>query len=58
LAHEIWRRASHEQFDQLLDAAHGETNEARRKQMYADMQVLAYEGCGVGIPMFIHSLDR
>ncbi len=46
-----------EQFDQLLDAARGETNEAKRKQMYADMQVMVYEGCGVGIPMFIHSLD-
>ena len=46
-----------EQFDQLLEAARGETNEARRKQMYADMQVLAHENCGVGIPMFIHSLD-
>ncbi len=28
-----------EKFDQLLDAARGETNEAKRKQMYADMQV-------------------
>jgi peptide/nickel transport system substrate-binding protein len=46
-----------EKFDQLLDAARGETNEAKRKQMYADMQVLVYEQCGVGIPMFIHSLD-
>ncbi len=46
-----------EKFDQLLEAARGETNEAKRKQMYADMQVLAHEQCGVGIPMFIHSLD-
>jgi peptide/nickel transport system substrate-binding protein len=46
-----------EKFDQLLEAARGETNEAKRKQMYADMQVLVHEGCGVGIPMFIHSLD-
>ena len=46
-----------EKFDQLLEAARGETNEAKRKQMYADMQVMVHEGCGVGIPMFIHSLD-
>ena len=46
-----------EQFDQLLDTARGETNEAKRKQMYGDMQVMAHEQCGVGIPMFIHSID-
>ncbi len=46
-----------EQFDQLLDAARGETNEAKRKQMYGDMQVMTHEQCGVGIPMFIHSID-
>ena len=46
-----------EKFDQLLDAARGETDEAKRKQMYADMQVLVHDQCGVGIPMFIHSLD-
>ncbi len=46
-----------DQFDQLLDAARAETNEAKRKQMYADMQVMVHEQCGVGIPMFIHSID-
>ena len=46
-----------EKFDQLLEVARGETDEAKRKQMYADMQVMVHEGCGVGIPMFIHSLD-
>ena len=25
--------------------------------MYADMQVLVHENCGVGIPIFNHSLD-
>jgi peptide/nickel transport system substrate-binding protein len=49
-----WKNA---QFDQLLDAARGQTDEAKRKQMYADMQVMVHEQCGVGIPMFIHSLD-
>ncbi len=46
-----------EQFDQLLVAARGETNEAKRKQMYADMQVLVNEHGGIGIPMFNNSLD-
>jgi len=46
-----------EKFDQLLDLARGETNEAKRKQMYGDMQVLVNENCGVGIPIFNHSLD-
>ena len=49
-----WRN---EKFDQLLEAARGEMNDAKRKQMYADMQVLVHENCGVGIPIFNHSLD-
>ncbi|PAU54333.1 ABC transporter substrate-binding protein [Pseudomonas indica] len=46
-----------EQFDQLLQAARGETDEAKRKQMYADMQVLVHEHCGIGISQFNSSLD-
>ncbi len=46
-----------EKFDQLLELARGETNDAKRRQMYADMQVMVHEGCGVGIPIFNHSLD-
>ncbi|NIA57686.1 ABC transporter substrate-binding protein [Massilia sp. TW-1] len=46
-----------EQFDQLLALARGETDEGKRKQMYADMQVLVHDQCGVGIPIFNHSLD-
>ncbi|MCG4454420.1 ABC transporter substrate-binding protein [Pseudomonas sp. MMS21-TM103] len=46
-----------EQFDQLLVAARGETDDAKRKQMYADMQVLVHEHCGIGIPHFNSSLD-
>lgn len=46
-----------EKFDQLLVAARGETDEAKRKQMYADMQVLVHEHCGVGIPIFNSSID-
>ncbi len=44
-------------FDQLLLAARGEVDEARRKQIYGDMQVLVHEKCGVGIPVFISLLD-
>jgi peptide/nickel transport system substrate-binding protein len=46
-----------EQFDQLLILARAETDEAKRKQLYADMQVLVHEKCGVGIPVFITNLE-
>ena len=46
-----------EQFDQLLLAARGEADEAKRKQMYGDMQVLVHEKGGVGIPVFISLID-
>lgn len=49
-----WKNA---QFDQLLLAARAETDETKRKQMYADMQVLVHEHCGIGIPQFNASLD-
>jgi peptide/nickel transport system substrate-binding protein len=44
-------------FDQLLLAARAETDEAKRKQMYADMQVMIHEGSGIGIPVFQNLLD-
>jgi peptide/nickel transport system substrate-binding protein len=46
-----------EQFDQLLVLARAETDLARRKQYYADMQVLVHEKCGIGIPVFITNLE-
>jgi peptide/nickel transport system substrate-binding protein len=46
-----------DKFDQLLIAARAETDEARRKQMYTDMQVLIHENSGIGIPVFINGLD-
>jgi peptide/nickel transport system substrate-binding protein len=46
-----------EKFDQLLVAARSETDEAKRKQMYADMQVMVSEQGGIGIPMFLSLLD-
>lgn len=49
-----WRN---ERFDQLLLAARGEADEAKRRQMYVDMQVLIHEHGGVGIPLFIDFID-
>ncbi len=49
-----WRKP---QFDQLLLAARGETDEAKRRQMYADMQVMIHNESGIGIPLFSSMLD-
>lgn len=46
-----------EKFDQLLVAARAETDEAKRKQLYGDMQVLVHEKCGIGLPVFINIID-
>jgi len=46
-----------EKFDQMLIAARAETDEAKRRQMYTDMQVMIHESSGVGIPVFINGLD-
>ncbi|KAF1021488.1 MAG: Heme-binding protein A [Paracidovorax wautersii] len=45
------------QFDQLLLAARAETDLARRTQMYADMQTLIHGEAGIGIPLFLASID-
>lgn len=49
-----WRN---ERFDQLLGAARAELDEAKRRQMYADMQTLVHEQCGLGIPLFSNFND-
>jgi peptide/nickel transport system substrate-binding protein len=49
-----WKDA---RFDQLLLAARGEADEARRKQIYGDMQTLVHDRGGVAIPVFISNLD-
>lgn len=46
-----------DKFDQLLLAARAETDEAKRRQMYTDMQVMVHETAGTGIPVFINGLD-
>lgn len=54
-----WNEAGwkNEKFDQLLVAARGETDQAKRAQMYGDLQVMVHNDGGIGIPMFISSLD-
>jgi peptide/nickel transport system substrate-binding protein len=46
-----------DRFDQLLLAARGETDEARRARMYADLQAMVHQESGVGIPYFMASID-
>ncbi|WP_027802168.1 ABC transporter substrate-binding protein [Paraburkholderia dilworthii] len=44
-------------FDQLLLSARAETDDAKRKQMYGEMQSLVTDEGGIGIPSFISLLD-
>jgi peptide/nickel transport system substrate-binding protein len=37
--------------------ARGETDDAKRGKMYADMQTLVHDHCGIGIPVFISNID-
>jgi len=49
-----WRN---DKFDQLLLAARAETDEARRAQIYADLQTMVHDESGIAIPYFMSSLD-
>jgi peptide/nickel transport system substrate-binding protein len=49
-----WKNAK---FDQLLSAARAEPDQAKRKQMYAEMQAMIRDDAGIGIPLFISLLD-
>ncbi|HEY0955993.1 MAG TPA: ABC transporter substrate-binding protein [Roseateles sp.] len=55
----VWNasRWKSDKFDQLLVAARAEIDLVKRKQMYADMQVLIHHEAGEGIPLFLSSLD-
>lgn len=44
-------------FDQLLLSARGEPDDAKRKAIYGDIQTLIHQEGGIGIPMFLSSLD-
>jgi peptide/nickel transport system substrate-binding protein len=50
-------RWKNEKFDQLLLSARGETDATKRKQYYADMQTMIHQEAGIGIPMFLPSID-
>jgi len=50
-------RFKSEKFDQLLVSSRAETDLAKRKQQYADMQTMIHEQAGIGIPLFLASLD-
>ncbi|TDP72524.1 ABC transporter substrate-binding protein [Roseateles toxinivorans] len=50
-------RWKNDKFDQLLIGARAETDLAKRKQMYADMQTMIHHEAGIGIPLFLASLD-
>ena len=50
-------RFKSDKFDQVLVAARSETDLAKRKQMYADLQTMIHQDAGIGIPMFLASLD-
>jgi len=50
-------RFKSEKFDQLLISSRAETDATKRKQQYADMQVMIHEQAGTAIPLFLASLD-
>jgi len=49
-----WKSAK---FDQVLVAAREEIDVAKRKQLYADLQTMIHQEAGIGIPLFLASLD-
>jgi peptide/nickel transport system substrate-binding protein len=50
-------RFFNEKFDQMLLAARSELDEAKRKQMYADMSVIVRDEGGLILPMFNDFID-
>jgi len=50
----FWKNAK---FNELLFAARAELDDAKRKQMYGEMQTLVVDDCGELIPMFNNFLD-
>jgi peptide/nickel transport system substrate-binding protein len=49
-----WRNAT---FDKLLLEARGSTDEDRRRAIYGEMQRMVHAQAGIGIPLFISTLD-
>jgi peptide/nickel transport system substrate-binding protein len=50
-------RWKNSKFDQLLLNARKETDDSKRAQMYAEMQTLVHDSCGIGVPVFISNID-
>lgn len=46
-----------EKFDRMLIEARGSLDEAKRKQIYGDMQVMVAEEAGTAIPVYISNVD-
>lgn len=46
-----------QKFDQMLVAARGEADDAKRKAMYGELQSIVRDQCSIGIPVFITLLD-
>src|SRR3546814_16499954 len=46
-----------ERFDRLLLDARGEADEARRSELYGEMQRIVHDKCGLAIPVFITLID-
>jgi peptide/nickel transport system substrate-binding protein len=49
-----WKRP---EFDKLLAAARAELDDAKRRPMYRQLQMMIHEDGGVIIPMFNNTLD-
>jgi peptide/nickel transport system substrate-binding protein len=55
----VWNESAwkNEKFDKLLVAARGETDDAKRKNMYGEMQGLVSNEGGIGLPLFASFYD-
>ncbi len=49
---------NNEKVDRLVLAARGEGDEARRKQMYVDIQTIIHEECPIGIRLHAALVER
>ncbi|NGO50826.1 ABC transporter substrate-binding protein [Allomesorhizobium camelthorni] len=54
-----WNEAhwNNPRFDKILLEARGLTDDAKRKELYRELQLIAHEESGIGIPVFISNID-
>lgn len=50
-------RWSNEQFDKIILEARSELDEARRRELYREAQILCSDDCGTIIPFFVNTID-